>query len=96
MGNRDYYSSSYTSIKISKLETVWNKNKLFIKINSALWDYIKRFKCIETDENLFNIFQLKYASKIENNYLLVEDIILNKNIFDNMVSNYIVLKDLIK
>ena len=94
MGNRDYYSSSYISIKTSKLETIWNKNKLFIKINSALWDYIKRFKCIETDENLFNIFQLKYTNKIENNYLLVEDLILNKNIFDNTVSNYIVLKDL--
>jgi len=96
MGNRDYYSSSYTSIKTSKLETIWNKNKLFIKINSALWDYIKRLKRIETDENLFNLFQLKYANKTENNYLLVEDIILNKNIFDNMVSNYIVLKDLIE
>jgi len=94
MGNRDYYSSSYISIKTSKLETIWNKNKLFIKINSALWDYIKRFRCIETDENLFNIFQLKYTNKIENNYLLVEDLILKKNIFDNKVSNYIVLKDL--
>ena len=92
MGNRDYYSSLTTSIKLNSLETFWNKNKLYIKINSSLWDYIKKFKNIDDDENLFNIFQMKLGDKIETNYLLVEDIVLNKNIFTNNVSDYIVKK----
>ena len=37
---------------------------------------------------------MKYNDKIESNYLLVEDLVLNKNIFDNSASNYVILKDI--
>ena len=36
----------------------------------------------------------KKGETIENNYLLIEDIILNKNIFDSDVTDYVVLKQI--
>ncbi len=92
LGNRDYHSSLSTCIKINSLNTIWQDNKLYIKINSSLWDYIKLFKYTENNRHLFDIFQMKYRNKVENNYLLVEDIVLKKNIFTNNISNSVILK----
>jgi hypothetical protein len=94
MGNRDYNSSLSTSININYLESIWSNNRLYMKINSSLWDYIKRFKSIEENTYLSEIFQMKFTNKQEINYLLIEDKILNINIFKNPVSNYMVVKDI--
>ena len=76
------------------MESIWSNNRLYMKINSSLWDYIKRFKSIEENTYLSEIFQMKFTNKQETNYLLIEDKILNINIFKNPVSNYMVVKDI--
>lgn len=93
LGNRDYYSSLSTCIKTSSLNTIWQDNKLYIQINSSLWDYIKLFKYNENNKYILDIFQMKYRNRARNIYLLIEDIVLKKNIFTHNMSKHLILKE---
>tara|TARA_X000000950_G_scaffold52790_1_gene62546 strand:- start:844 stop:1086 length:243 start_codon:yes stop_codon:yes gene_type:complete len=67
-------------------------NKVFIKINPMLFNYISEYRPVHIDEKLMNIFKLKYSEIFDNNYLLVEDKLLKKNIFKNVQDSYISIK----
>jgi len=92
IGNRDIYSAYNIDIKDDILSLKEIDNKLFIKINPMLFKYISEFRPVHIDEKLMNIFKLKQSEIFENNYLLVEDKSVNKNIFQHIPNSYISVK----
>ncbi len=91
-GNRDIYSAYNINMKDDLLLTKEVDNKVFIKINPMLFNYISEYRPVHIDEKLMNIFKLKYSEIFDNNYLLVEDKLLKKNIFKNVQDSYISIK----
>ncbi len=57
-----------------------------------LFKYISEFRPVYIDEKLMNIFKLKQSEIFENNYLLVEDKSVKKNIFEHIPDSYISVK----
>ena len=91
-GNRDIYSAYNINMKDDLLLTKEVDNKIFIKINPMLFNYISEYRPVNIDEKLMNIFKLKYSEIYDNNYLLVEDKSLKKNIFEDIPDSYISVK----
>ena len=92
IGNRDIYSAYNIDIKDDQLTVKEIENKVFIKINPMLFKYISEFRHVHIDDKLMNIFKLKQSEMFENNYLLVEDKSVKKNIFENIPDSYISVK----
>ena len=92
IGNRDIYSAYNIDIKDDNLLIREIDDKIFIKINPMLFKYISEFRPVHVDEKLMNIFKLKQSEIFENNYLLVEDKSVNKNIFQHIPNSYISVK----
>lgn len=90
-GNRDHNSSLSTDLTLCNPEILWEENKrLYIKVNYCLWNFLIKNKLSFSNKELFSIFNMKISDKKDNYFLLIEDINLNVNIFDNKVENYIV------
>ena len=92
IGNRDIYSAYNIDIKDDILSLKEIDDKIYIKINPMLFKYISEFRPVHIDEKLMNIFKLKQSEIFENNYLLVEDKSVNKNIFQHIPNSYISVK----
>ncbi len=91
-GNRDIYSGYNIDLKEDFLVTKEVDNKIFMKVNPILFRYISNFRPVHVDNKLMNIFKLKEAETFDNEYLLVEDKSLKKNIFNEIQKNYILTK----
>ena len=89
-GNRDIYSAYNINMKDDLLLTKEVDNKIFIKINPMLFNYISEFRSVLIDEKLMNIFKLKYSEIYDNRYLLVKDKSLN--IFKEVPDSYVSIK----
>jgi len=92
IGNRDIYSGYNIDIKDDELAIKEIGNKVFIKVNPMLFKYISEFRPVYIDDKLMNIFKLKQSEIFENNYLLVEDKNVKKNIFEHIPDSYISVK----
>ena len=91
-GNRDIYSAYNINMKDDLLLTKEVDNKIFIKINPMLFNYISEYRPVNVDKKLMNIFKLKYSEIYDNKYLLVEDKSLKKNIFKEVLDSYVSIK----
>ena len=92
IGNRDIYSAYNIDIKDDILTIKEIKNKIYVKINPKLFNYISEFRPVHLDMKLMDLFKLKQSEMFENSYLLVEDKAINKNIFNNIHESYISIK----
>jgi len=92
-GNRDYYSSVNINLKDNILQSFESKDKIYMKINAYLFEYLCKYRPVFEDNKLLNIFKLKYSEVTENNYLLVQDNILNINLFNKKLDTYIITKE---
>lgn len=91
-GNRDIYSAYNINMKDDLLLTREVDNKVFIKINPMLFNYISGYRPVHLDNKLMNVFKLKQSEIFENNYLLVEDKLLKKNILEDIPNSYLSVK----
>ena len=91
-GNRDIYSAYNINMKDDLLLTKEVDNKVFIKINPMLFNYISEYRLVHIDEKLMNVFKLKQSEIFDNKYLLVEDKLLKKNIFEEIPDSYLSVK----
>ena len=91
-GNRDIYSAYNINMKDDLLLTREVDNKVFIKINPVLFNYISGYRPVHLDNKLMNVFKLKQSEAFENNYLLVEDKLLKKNILKDIPNSYLSVK----
>lgn len=91
-GNRDIYSAYNINMKDDLLLTREVDNKVFIKINPMLFNYISEYRPVHIDDKLMNVFKLKQSEIFDNNYLLVEDKLLKKNIFEEIPDSYLSVK----
>ena len=91
-GNREIYSAYNINMKDDLLLTKEVDNKIFIKINPMLFNYISEYRPVNVDKKLMNIFKLKYSEIYDNKYLLVEDKSLKKNIFKEVPDSYVSIK----
>ena len=92
-GNRDYYSSVNINLRDNILQSFESKDKIYMKINAYLFEYLCKYRPVFEDNKLLNIFKLKYSEVTENNYLLVQDNILNINLFNKKLDTYIITKE---
>lgn len=91
-GNRDIYSAYNIDITEDDLVIQEINNMIYMKINPILFQYISNYRPIHADMKLLNMFKLKQSEMFDNNYLLVEDKNLNKNIFSDIPEKYLSVK----